>query len=194
MRSLLDRKINIRRIILALVYSGSLIAMAGIAIMYLPFLNPIKLKLLGKKTVHDVIERYGEDAKNRMRPYFSEKGVSYPPSQVTLFFSKSNKKLELYAKNDGGDLKLIHSYDVYGSSGMPGPKIKSGDQQVPEGIYRIEALNPNSSLHLALRLNYPNQNDREFAKIDQREDLGGDIMIHGFDVSIGCLAIGNSAI
>ena len=65
--------------------------------------------------------------------------------------------------------------------------------QVPEGLYRIESLNPNSLYHLALRVDYPNQLDKAKGKLDGRADLGGDIMIHGKDCSIGCLAMGDEA-
>jgi len=69
----------------------------------------------------------------------------------------------------------------------------SENRQIPEGIYRIESLNPNSRYHLALRLDYPNAMDRAWAVEDGRAALGGDIMIHGRDVSIGCLAMGDQA-
>ena len=45
--------------------------------------------------------------------------------------------------------------------------------------------------HLSLRINYPNEFDREQAKHENRTNLGGDIMIHGSSVSIGCLAMGD---
>lgn len=48
--------------------------------------------------------------------------------------------------------------------------------------------------YLSLRVSYPNAFDRERGRIDRRENLGSDIMIHGSDVSIGCVAIGNEAI
>jgi murein L,D-transpeptidase YafK len=80
------------------------------------------------------------------------------------------------------------------ASGKPGPKLAEGDLQVPEGLYRIESLNPNSSYHLSLRLDYPNEFDRDRAHEDGRIRLGGDIMIHGSNVSIGCIAIGDAAI
>jgi murein L,D-transpeptidase YafK len=48
--------------------------------------------------------------------------------------------------------------------------------------------------HLALRVNYPNQFDKAKGKLDGREDLGCDIMIHGKDCSIGCLAMGDEAV
>lgn len=66
-----------------------------------------------------------------------------------------------------------------------------GDRQVPEGIYGIESLNPNSLYHLSLRLNYPNEFDKRMALQDGRQNLGSDIMIHGSNMSIGCLALGD---
>jgi murein L,D-transpeptidase YafK len=71
------------------------------------------------------------------------------------------------------------------ASGKAGPKLREGDGQVPEGIYRIDGLNPNSSYHLSLKLNYPNDFDLEQARTEGRTELGGDIFIHGKAVSIG---------
>ena len=65
--------------------------------------------------------------------------------------------------------------------------------QVPEGLYHVESLNPNSLFHLALRVNYPNQEDRRRAEAEGRSQLGSDIMIHGKECSVGCLAMGDEA-
>ncbi len=79
-------------------------------------------------------------------------------------------------------------------SGGPGPKLRSGDGQIPEGLYRIDAVNPNSAYHLSLRVSYPNDEDRRRSAELGISDLGGDIYIHGKDASIGCIAIGDDAI
>ena len=55
---------------------------------------------------------------------------------------------------------MICVYPVLGASGVLGPKLKEGDRQVPEGVYRVPELNPNSDFHLSLRLDYPNEFDR----------------------------------
>jgi len=55
-------------------------------------------------------------------------------------------------------------------------------------------LNPNSRYHLSLRIGYPNEFDRAQAAREGRTKLGGDIMIHGGAVSIGCLAMGDEAV
>jgi murein L,D-transpeptidase YafK len=79
-------------------------------------------------------------------------------------------------------------------SGTLGPKLREGDGQIPEGIYGIGYLNPNSSYYLSLKVTYPNASDRARAKADGRTNLGGDIMIHGKAVTIGCVPVGDDAI
>ena len=95
-------------------------------------------------------------------------------------------------KNDS--FKKIKTYKFTAFSGKIGPKLKEGDKQIPEGIYKIEFLYPNSSYHLSLKVNYPNKFDKEKAVEDGRTNLGGDIFIHGKSVTIGCVPIGDEAI
>ena len=52
----------------------------------------------------------------------------------------------------------------------------------------------NSSYYLSLKVTYPNASDRARAKADGRANLGGDIMIHGKAVTIGCVPVGDDAI
>ncbi|NKB39345.1 MAG: hypothetical protein GKR93_19610 [Gammaproteobacteria bacterium] len=107
---------------------------------------------------------------------------------------KDESILELFAHPLSGPPVSIHRYSVLKQSGNLGPKLKEGDYQVPEGVYDIESLNPNSNFHVSLRLNYPNEYDLQRAKEDGRSELGGDIFIHGGASSIGCLAMGDSVI
>jgi murein L,D-transpeptidase YafK len=88
---------------------------------------------------------------------------------------------------------LVREYPILGASGNLGPKLQEGDQQVPEGIYELDSLNPNSIFHVSLRVNYPNSYDKARAREDGRKQLGGDIMIHGGHASVGCLAMGDEA-
>lgn len=145
------------------------------------------------RTVADVVRAIGPAARERLRPRFTAAGVSYPPRQLTLLALKEERRVELWAEVDGSP-RLVHSYPVLAASGSPGPKLRQGDLQVPEGVYRILWLNPNSSYHLSLKVDYPNAFDRRRARAERRTDLGGDIFIHGRDVSIGCIAIGDTAI
>ena len=93
-----------------------------------------------------------------------------------------------------GSWKQLAHYPILAASGDAGPKLREGDNQVPEGVYHVALLNPNSLFHVSLRVDYPNAEDREHGRIDGRERLGGDIMIHGGRASIGCIAIGDPAI
>ena len=117
----------------------------------------------------------------------------YPPDKLILLGLKKEKQLEVWAEV-AGQAVFIHSYPVLAASGKGGPKLREGDRQVPEGFYRIISLNPNSSYHLSMKLNYPNAFDQQHADEEERDFLGGDIFIHGKTASIGCLAMGDRTI
>lgn len=121
-------------------------------------------------------------------------GLTYPPERVRLLGLKAEKRVEVYAADATGPWKPLASYPVLAASGGPGPKLREGDGQVPEGLYRIVLLNPNSRFHVSLRVDYPNDDDRVHGRADGRAQLGSDIMIHGGAASIGCLALGDPAI
>jgi hypothetical protein len=146
--------------------------------------------------IDERVAEYGPAARSRLLPFFAAAAVPYPPSRFVLLGLKRERELQLYAAGPGQALAFIRSFAVLGASGGLGPKLREGDRQVPEGVYEIVYLNPNSVAHLSLALGYPNEFDRARAAEEGREDaiLGGDIMIHGGWGSIGCLAIGNAAI
>jgi len=153
----------------------------------------LKLKTSGKYSVAQRLEQFGTAASQRLAPHFQQAGVAFPPTAITLLAFKDSKRLELYARDPQGAWKQVQTYPIQAASGVLGPKLREGDKQVPEGIYAIESLNPNSLFHVSLRLNYPNAFDREWGLADGREKLGSDIMIHGKAKSIGCLAMGDVA-
>jgi len=155
--------------------------------------HPQYLKAVGKRTVSDVVKVYGKDARSRLSPYFEKANISYPPQELVFVGLKEEKTLEIWAKHEK-DWRLIRSYPIKAASGEAGPKLREGDRQVPEGIYKIIGLNPNSSYHLSMKVNYPNEFDLEHAKTEGRTEPGGNIFIHGKAASIGCLAMGDEAI
>jgi TPR repeat protein len=132
-------------------------------------------------------------AEARLAERFASRGLPFPPRAVTLIALKSEARLELWAERDGG-WTFVRSYLVRGASGRLGPKLRQGDHQVPEGIYRVRALNPSSRYHLALGLDYPNAFDRARGREDGRTRVGGDVMIHGGRASDGCVPVGDDAI
>lgn len=158
-----------------------------------PLWVPVYRQLDGQRSVQDVIELYGNAAEARLKPFFTEAKAPYPPSRITLLAIKDEKKLELWTEEDG-ERFFIRAYPIKAASGGAGPKLREGDRQVPEGVYKLEYLNPNSLYHLSMKIDYPNRLDRAVAKEEKRTRLGGDIFIHGNAVSIGCLAMGDPAI
>lgn len=139
------------------------------------------------------INRYSAESKNQLAPYFSRANLPYPPKQLGFLIFKDSKRLDLYAKNNQS-WKFVRSFPLFAASGHAGPKLKAGDYQVPEGIYHIVELNPRSHYDLSMHLNYPNTDDKRFAQMDHRNNLGGDIYIHGDKSSAGCIALGNATI
>ena len=156
--------------------------------------HPVVIKFMDKKTVAEVIETYHQPTLEKLAPFFNEQGVSYPPKKLALVAFKDTNILELWAANNDLDYKLITSYPIQAASGKLGPKLREGDKQVPEGIYKIIGFNPNSAYHLSMKLNYPNRYDLKHAAAEGRNEPGTNIFIHGRAVSIGCLAMGDPVI
>ena len=118
---------------------------------------------------------------------FHEKSIDINQMNIFLRAIKSERKLELYAKNNSDSIYiLIKSYDFCFFSGELGPKREEGDMQIPEGFYHIDRFNPLSYFFLSVGINYPNISDR---KLSNSRDVGGDIFIHGDCVSIGCIPL-----
>lgn len=121
-----------------------------------------------------------------------EKGITSSDFEVHLRNFKFEKQLEMWARNKGDrEYKLVKTFKVCAISGGLGPKRREGDGQVPEGFYEVSWFNPMSDYHLGLKINYPNQSDRIKTKGNRP---GGDIMIHGNCVTIGCIPIENEPI
>ena len=171
--------------------------LAALAYVFRPYvwaaISPVAMKFTKPKTVEQRLAQFGEAARGRWKPYFERAKTPYPPTAVKLVALKLEKVLQVYAVDKSGQNRWVRSYPIVAASGSLGPKLQEGDGQVPEGIYPIESLNPNSRFHVALRVGYPNTFDSFQAAREGRTQLGGDIMIHGSSVSAGCLAMGNEA-
>jgi murein L,D-transpeptidase YafK len=86
-----------------------------------------------------------------------------------------------------------------------GDKEREGDQKTPEGIYLLDARNPESDYFLSIHISYPNAADRAEAR-KLGVNPGSAIMIHGQpnnptfsqafyareDWTNGCIAVSNS--
>lgn len=120
----------------------------------------------------------------------------------SIVVEKSEHRLSLYRKGT-----LVRRYLVALGQQPVGDKVRIGDNRTPEGVFRIEARNPESRYHRALRISYPDAAHRARARA-LGVSPGGDIMIHGlparqawvgpahrdFDWTEGCIAVTNQEI
>jgi len=158
------------------------------------FVNYLRVKAGGGYTTSERLEMHGADVESRLQPAFAAANLAYPPAEIAFVAIKQTRELELYARPSPDTVWThVRTYPVKALSGHLGPKLREGDKQVPEGIYRAEFLNPNSLYHLSIHLNYPNATDQAAARAEGRTNLGSDIMIHGSRFSIGCIAVGDEA-
>ncbi len=153
---------------------------------------PASLSFSGKETVQSVVEQLEEPVWLRIHDDLAKVGFQTYPKELALLAFKEEQRLELYGKKDREYLK-IKTYPFTAFSGKLGPKLREGDRQIPEGIYGIEYLNPNSSYHLSIKVNYPNAFDRSKSTLP-RSQMGSDIFFHGKNVTIGCIPLGDVAI
>jgi murein L,D-transpeptidase YafK len=137
--------------------------------------------------------RRSRNAIRRVKPVlkkeFENKDLEYG-SPIFIRIFKESKELEIWVKSEN-KFKLFKTYKIctYGS-GTLGPKTRRGDGQAPEGFYFVtsQRLNPVSNFHLSFDLGYPNKYDRTHKR------TGGNLMVHGSCVSIGCYAMTDESI
>lgn len=151
--------------------------------------HPAKLKVFGRHTVAEVVATLEPE----MRRRFPDLERLVNSQSLAILAFKEEQILELWAQSPGG-WERVRDYKFSGFSGGPGPKLAEGDLQIPEGIYRVEYLNPNSLFYLSIKIDYPNDFDRAKAAAEHRTKLGGDIFIHGMEASTGCIPVGNDNI
>jgi murein L,D-transpeptidase YafK len=107
------------------------------------------------------------------------------PAFIRIF--KREKRLEVWMRGETSTFGLFRAYDICNYSGRLGPKLREGDNQAPEGFYRVgrKQLNPNSRHHLAFNLGFPNAYDQSLDR------TGSALMVHGGCSSVGCYAVGD---
>ncbi|PZO29448.1 MAG: hypothetical protein DCF13_06000 [Flavobacteriaceae bacterium] len=148
-----------------------------------------------KQSLESIAKKYGSKVEISLKGAFEKTKIDTTDFEMAILAFKKEQILELYIrKNETDNWKMLKKYPFTAFSGKIGPKLKNGDKQIPEGIYQMEYLNPNSKYHLSIKVSYPNTFDKEKAKQDGRTDLGGDIMIHGKNVTIGCIPVGDKNI
>ena len=93
-----------------------------------------------------------------------------------IVIQKKTRQMHLLSQG-----RIYKTYNVnFGFGSLQGNKIVRGDGRTPEGLYHVEGKNPQSKFTLALRVSYPNNYDKAWARANGITALGGDIMIHGY--------------
>ena len=119
-------------------------------------------------------------------------GSEWKHADIGFVIVKSTSMLHVVRQDGSGD--TLASFPVCVMGTEPGFKSREGDGMTPDGIYNIVQLNPASSYHLSMKIDYPNavDNKRHTAhtrRAQERWSQGGNIYIHGKCVSIGCVAM-----
>jgi len=123
-------------------------------------------------------------------------GLLHAGHADSIVVEKGEHRMTLYAAG-----QPLGTYQV-AIGKQTGKKERIGDYRTPEGLYHIDAKNPNSHFHLALHVSYPNADDLARAR-QLGAATGGDIMIHGlpngqgsagithrnYDWTNGCVAV-----
>ncbi len=138
-----------------------------------------------KQLQHQRVKEAYQAKWEQLQKSISSLTISPNNFDIYLRAFKKDQKLEVWIKNTSSKTyTLLKTYAICASSGYLGPKRMEGDGQVPEGFYTIDVFNPQSSYYLSMKVSYPNQSDL-ILKTNKR--AGGDIMVHGNCVTIGCL-------
>jgi len=156
--------------------------------------NGMSRHVYSSKAIDSAIVRYSLPKEPELKSFFTKAGVAYPPKEIALLAFKKEQRIQLWSHDPQQQWHYIHSFPLTAYSGNLGPKLKEHDGQIPEGVYRLVSFNPFSSMHLSMMINYPNQFDVDHARKDGRNQLGGNIFLHGKSLSVGCLAVGDRAI
>ncbi|MBY0482456.1 MAG: hypothetical protein K2Q21_13960 [Chitinophagaceae bacterium] len=127
------------------------------------------------------------ERKEGLLKQFNKLNLNWPPRELYIRSFKYDSELEVWARNNHSEaFVLFKTYKICALSGTMGPKRMNGDFQVPEGFYYVNEFKPNSSYHMALGINYPNESDQ---LLSDSIKPGGDIFIHGKCVTQGCIPI-----
>lgn len=156
---------------------------AGLALRFVPSAR-VQLSRLFGGGVHTVSSRLAQ--LRSTRPELDDLARS-AGGRIDILVFKRERRVEVHAPAWATPIVM----PMTATSGKPGPKLREGDRQIPEGVYRSAGLNPNSAFHVSMRVSYPNEEDRRHAKEDGRSRLGGDIFLHGGSGSVGCVAVGD---
>ena len=140
-----------------------------------------------KQLKYQRVKKAYNEKYTKIKSLLATKGIDNSKFLLYIRIFKKEEVMEVWVKgNAHSDYKHLIDYPFCANSGSAGPKRKSGDLQIPEGFYFIDRFNPVSNFHLSLGINYPNESDRI---LGYKNNLGGDIFLHGGCATIGCVPI-----
>ncbi|MFK7806321.1 MAG: murein L,D-transpeptidase family protein [Saprospiraceae bacterium] len=143
-------------------------------------------------TSKDRVSTANDNYLSTINQELSSKGITPTDAELLLRAYKTEEILETWVKSKKEtNWKLLKIFPFCINSGLPGPKRKEGDLQIPEGLYHVNRFNPKSKFYLSLGINYPNNSD---LKLSDSKHPGSDIFLHGGCQSVGCIAIQNEGI
>jgi len=124
----------------------------------------------------------------------ADKFRTYSGPEVTRIQVFKEKRVMQLLHNQS----LLKQYEFELGFAPEGHKAFQGDGRTPEGAYRINRKNPESSYYLSIGISYPNACDIAYARA-RGQSPGGDIFIHGTpklftsddDWTWGCIAVTN---
>jgi hypothetical protein len=101
-------------------------------------------------------------------------------------------KFEVFVKDSQGRFLKFKEMKTNGANGSFGPKIAEGDNQVPEGLFRLSNSHAYSSRFAATHVGF-GYDSRTRDNTFSVPSFGGDIKIHGSGDSLtkGCVALSN---
>ena len=121
----------------------------------------------------------------RLRGQFTDLGLELgDPVYMRVF--KEESELEVWIKSRHElQYVLFKIFRLTHCAGKPGPKLREGDGQAPEGFYFASSgsMRPDTRHYLGIDLGFPNAYDKESGY------TGSDLMIHGGANAAGAFAL-----
>lgn len=126
-----------------------------------------------------------QNAGERLRGELDDLGLGLgDPVHLRVF--KEESELELWMKSaHEPHYALFKVFRLTHCAGKPGPKLREGDGQAPEGFYVASpgSMRPDTKHHLGIDLGYPNDYDKYHGF------TGSDLMLHGGVNAAGAYAL-----
>ncbi len=126
-----------------------------------------------------------QEVAERLRGDLAPLGL-VPGDPVHLRVFKEELELEVWMKSaTEPQYVLFKVFRLTHCAGQPGPKLREGDGQAPEGFYiaSADSMRPETKHHLGIDLGFPNRYDRYHGF------TGSDLMLHGGANAAGAYAL-----